>query len=182
MPEDYDRSKFAEKPWKFCTFYCLSSSQAQFSFNKCLKLINFDLMLPASLPSALGAVPTCLPSTSQAQWPVKWSSVLVMSCCYPFHDFDTSTSTGTSTPACLQPASQLAGVHPSTPFRQLECTLRLPTEASRSLQKLPEVSRSLQEPPGGPRSPQEPPEVDLFTKHLWSAKAVMHVINAVTQV
>ena len=64
-------------------------------------------MLPASLPSALGAVPTCLPSTSQAQWPVKWSSVLIMSCCYPFHDFDTSTSTGTSTPACLQPASSL---------------------------------------------------------------------------
>jgi len=29
-------------------------------------------MLPASLPSALEAVPTCLPSTSQAQWPVKW--------------------------------------------------------------------------------------------------------------
>ncbi len=23
---------------------------------------------------------------------------------------------------------------------------------------------------------------DLFTKHLWSAKAVMHAINAVTQV
>ena len=43
-----------------------------------------------------GAVPTCLPSISQAQWPVKWSSVLVMSCFFPFHDFDTSTSTGTS--------------------------------------------------------------------------------------
>ena len=24
--------------------------------------------------------------------------------------------------------------------------------------------------------------LDLFTKHLWSAKAVMHAINAVTQV
>ena len=36
-------------------------------------------------------------ASQQAQWPVKWSSVLVMSCFFPFHDFDTSTSTGTST-------------------------------------------------------------------------------------
>ena len=126
-------------------------------------------------------MPTCLPSTSQAQWPAKWSSVLVMSCFYNFHYFDTSTSTGTSTSTSTSTRVcvlvPVHAVHSSTPVHT-NCPL---AEVHHLWVCLPNISGAttafldalgvhislISLPNATSASP-----LGLFTKHLWGDHCV----------